>query len=229
MSSADNVIPNKVFIGCPWRVVRPKFLKIVEKHEHSFPLYFVLIGRESDQSAEELLGLIKRNLLSSTAAIFDVTYGNPNVSLEYGIADASDIDKVLYLNVHKGNRTSSEDSSIIADLAGQKRKQYKNEQGLLRLLTDFAKEHSFTKRFENGLRKITKNMKTRHQKKRCRTLALKVFRFLDAKDSVRRSDLVAHLQALAYSSKDIERVLKGLQQTDLIYISAGRYATVHVS
>ena len=80
MTRNKDVVLNRVFIGCPWKIIRPKYLKIVKKLEHKFPIHFVLIGREQNQRAEELLGLIKKNLLSSTVAIFDVTAGNPNVS-----------------------------------------------------------------------------------------------------------------------------------------------------
>ena len=143
MSKTKDVVSNKVFIGCPWKTIRPKYLKIVEKLEHKFPIHFVLIGRESDQRAEELLALIKKNILSSTIAIFDVTSSNANVSLEYGIADASEIDRVIYLNNHQNNRLSSnkdKDTAIIADLAGQKRRQWKNEQSLEKLLHEFSKK-----------------------------------------------------------------------------------------
>lgn len=89
MSSRPKVISNQIFIGYPWRTIRPKYLKIIQKLEKRFPLYLVLVGREVDHSAEELLKVIKQSLLSSSAAIFDVTGGNANVSLEFGIADSS--------------------------------------------------------------------------------------------------------------------------------------------
>src|SRR5579864_5249862 len=106
-----SVIPNKVFIGCPWKTIRPKFEAGVKAMEKKFPIQFVLIGREHDQRAQELLELIKKELLSSTMAIFDATGGNPNVSLEYGIANASSIDCVIYLNVHGHNKSSTKDSA----------------------------------------------------------------------------------------------------------------------
>lgn len=228
MSKSSSVTANKVFIGCPWKTIRPKYVKVVEKLEHTYPIHFVLIGREQDQRAEELLDLIKRKLLSSTMAIFDVTLGNANVSLEYGIADASNIHRVLYLNVHRSNKSSDKDSAIISDLAGQKRKQWKNEQGLRQLLTDFCKNHNFTKRFEINLKRITRNL-TRHRKKSLRTLSIKMIHFLDDKESVRRADLVESLLGLNYPEKDIEFLLKGFREAKLITISVGKYADVTIA
>src|SRR3989344_1642664 len=223
------VIPNRVFIGCPWKIVRGKYLKAVRKLEHTYPLHFVLIGRERDQRAEELLNLIKKNLFSSTMAVFDVTYGNANVSLEYGLADARDMDRVLYLNIHQSNKKKSvQDTDIIADLAGQKRKQYTNEAALQRMLTEFSKDHVFTKRFEGALKKAVRNVKSRHTKRRYRTLAIKILRYFDEKEGVRRADLVAFLQGEGYKTKEIEFLLKAFRKTDLLYISTGGRATVEI-
>ena len=226
--SKDLVIKNRVFIGCPWKTMRQKYLGIVDKLEHKFPIHFILIGREQDQRAEELLQLIKKNLLSSTIAIFDVTGGNPNVSLEYGIADASEIDRVLYLNVHERNKSSSKDTAIIADLAGQKRKQWKTEDGLNQLLTEFCKLHNFTKRFESIFKKVTGSL-TRHRKKSFRTLAIKMVHFLDNKETVRRSDFIEHFRAEGYLEKDIEFLLGKFNEKKLLSVSTGRYSDIIIS
>ena len=229
MTKSSDIIANRVFIGCPWKTIRVKYVEAVRKLEHAYPIHFILIGREKDQRAEELLNLIKRSLRCSTMAIFDVTGGNANVSLEYGFADASDIDRVLYLNTHERNRESRQDTSIIADLAGQRRKQYKNESTLKRFLNEFCKEHTFTKRFETALRKVTRNVKTRHAKKKYRTLSIKVIRFFDEKEKGRRSDLTEHLLAGGYSETEIEFTLKGLHGAGLINISTGRYADIRIN
>jgi hypothetical protein len=227
MSKKKDIVSNRVFIGCPWKTIRPKYLKIVKRLEHSFPIHFVLIGRESDQRAEELLTLIKKNLLSSSMAIFDVTGGNPNVSLEYGIADASDVQRMIYLNVH-GHHKADRDSAIIADLAGQKRKQWKNEQSLTRLLNEFSRTHNYTKRFEAFLSKTTSKL-TRHEKKSRRTLALKAIHFLNDKDQVRRTDIVESLLGEGYNEDETETVLRSLHAEGLIFVASGRYSQVRIS
>ncbi|HWC57882.1 MAG TPA: hypothetical protein VG621_02950 [Candidatus Paceibacterota bacterium] len=223
-------ISNRVFIGCPWKVIREKYVRVVTKLEHSFPIHFVLIGRESDQRAEELLTLIKTSLSSSTVAIFDATGGNANVSLEYGFADASNIDRIIYLNVHENNhKTDRKDTAIIADLAGQRRKQYKNEASLMKLLSEFSRSHTFTHRFEAGFKKIVKNIKSRHLKKKYRTLSIKLFHLFDEKEIVRRGDLFEQLLSFDYSDSEIEFMIKGLKKVRLINVTSGRYADVSIA
>lgn len=228
MSSNINTIPNRVFIGCPWKTIRPKYINLIEGLERTYPIHFVLIGRETDQRAEELLGLIKNSLFSSPTAIFDVTTGNANVSLEYGLADAWGLEKILYLNVHKSNKKLSEDNPIIADLAGQKRRQYKNEASLKKLLVEFSKQNNFTKRFEIALKKVVRNVKTRHTKKKYRNLSMKIIRYFDDKEKARRTSLVDHLLAENYLLREIEFVLGGLRTHGILSISTGGHAMVEI-
>src|SRR3989304_3140743 len=141
------------------------------------PLSFAIVGREENQEAEDLLQLIKDTILSSSFAIFDATYGNPNVSLEYGFAEAHDIQRALYLSTHAAAQ-KSKDPAIIADLAGKKRNHYAQEKGLLELLSKFAAGHPYTLRFERFLRAKYKNA-SKGKKHRARTLALKVVHSLD--------------------------------------------------
>lgn len=232
MSNTDyTVVPNKIFIGCPWKTIRPKYLKIVSSLEHKYPIHFILIGRENDQRAEELFGIIKKSLFSSTFAIFDVTGGNANVSLEYGLADGAKIDRALYLNVHGHNSKSkdSKDSAIIADLAGQRRRQWKNESSLKKLLNEFSKNHNFSKRFESIFKNGTSNISNRHKKKSYRALAIKIIHFLDDKESARRVDLVEQLRGESYDGKDIEFMINLLHRGKLISVSKGRYSDVIIS
>ena len=68
----------------------------------------------------------------------------------------------------------------------------------------------------------------RHQKKRSRTLSLKIIHFFDSKDNVRRADLVENLKADGYDADDVELLLKGLHKTKLLFVSTGRYADVQI-
>ena len=88
-ATPSSVIANQVFVGCPWRNVRPKYEAAIAKLERRFPLHLVIVGRDESQDAEELFAVIQQKLLFSSDAIFDVTGGNPNVSLEFGIAEAA--------------------------------------------------------------------------------------------------------------------------------------------
>ncbi len=224
------VIANQVFIGCPWRTIRPKYDRLIDKLNKKFALSFILVGREQDQNAEDLLTVIKVKLLSSSYAIFDVTGGNANVSLEFGIAETSEIDAALYLNVHAANRKPSEDSAIISDLAGKRRKQWKNEAALKNLLFSFCKNHPYTKRFENTLKVGMKNRK-QGDKRRLRALALKVVHYLDDKEKVRRDNLIQEMQAiqLPYTEAEIESVLSILKDGEVIQVTRGRYSEVLIT
>lgn len=225
--NSKGVIANQVFIGCPWKGIRPKYDRITKDLNKTFPLSFILVGRELDQKADDLLTIIKTKLLSSNSAIFDVTGGNPNVSLEFGIAESNLIECTLYFNVHKSYKSKGVDSAIISDLAGKRRKEYKQEKVLRQLLRAFSKNHTFSTRFEKclkaGLSKYEKG-----DKKRFRSLALKTIHLLDDKSTVRRDDLVHQLEN-DYKNVEIEAILGVLKKNGLIRISTGRYSLVSIS
>jgi hypothetical protein len=162
-----------VFIGLPWKTVRPKYERAIDWLSIRSPLSFVIVGRNDDQDAQNLLEIIKSKLENSSFALFDATGGNANVSLEYGYAEAKNIPRALYLSSHKAAH-KSRDLSIVSDLAGKRRNHYSNEQRLQALLQDFSKKHPYALRFEKtlvlGSRRLDKG-----KKKRLRALALKQF------------------------------------------------------
>ena len=49
------------------------------------------MGRGDSQEAQDLPDVIKERLFSSSLAVFDVTGGDANVSLEFGLAEANEI------------------------------------------------------------------------------------------------------------------------------------------
>jgi len=222
-----DVVPNQVFIGCPWKTIRPKYDRVIAKLKKSFPLAYVIVGRDQDQDAEDLLAVIKSKLLSSSHAIFDATGGNANVSLEYGLAESEDLPRMLYFSTHAASRHIGKDHPIIADLAGKRRMQYAQESRLSALLTTFSKQHNYTIRFERFFRSVFRKA-SKGDKKRARALALKVVHSLDERDSVRREDIVLNLQAdvADYSEREIGRMIKALHRAKLIVASRGRYSNV---
>jgi hypothetical protein len=158
--SKATVVPNQIFIGCPWKTVRPKYDHLILKMRKKYPLSFIIIGREEDQDADDLLAVIKQKLLSSSYAVFDATTGNANVSLEFGLAEASGIDRALYFCTHKaGSRQNTPDSAIIADLAGRRRVQYKQESQLATQLGKLCASHPYTRRFEKFLKQFQSSKK----------------------------------------------------------------------
>lgn len=228
MAKVD-AIPNQVFIGLPWKNVRPKYERAMAWMAIRSPLSFIIVGRDDNQDAEDLLEVIKGRLESSSYAIFDATAGNANVSLEYGYAEAKNIPRALHLSSHKAAHRSK-DASIISDLAGKKRNNYSNEAKLKSLLADFSKKHPYVVRFEKALAKESRNL-TKGAKKRLRSMALKAVHCLDGQSDIRRDDMVERLRADAagYSDAEIERIIRKLHAHRVIYVIKGRYSSVSVA
>lgn len=221
-------IPNQVFVGLPWKNVKRKWENALDWLKIRSPLCFVIVGRDDIQDARDLLDLIKLRVDSSSYAIFDATGGNANVSLEYGYAEARDIKRALYVSGHKASQKPKE-QPIISDLAGKTRQQYKNEAALKRLLRAFSGGHPYTRRFEAFLdREFRKRSKG--EKKRARSLALKVIRSCDGQRSVRREDVVQQMlgDVSRYSRDEVDSMIKDLHKAGLIYSKRGRYSTIEI-
>ncbi len=221
-------IPNQVFIGAPWSVVRPKYERTIAKLKKKFPLSFAIVGRGDGQEAEDLLDVIKRRIDASSFVVFDATGGNANVSLEFGYAEALGLKRALYVSTHKAAKRARKDSPIIADLAGKKHNQYKQEAGLLSLLEELAELHDYTRRFENFLAKSFKSA-TRGQKKSWRAMALKLVHLLDGTPKVRRVDAVQNLQAEGYRADDIDELIKKMRDAGLLHSQQGPHSRVWIT
>jgi hypothetical protein len=222
-------IPNQVFVGMPWKNVRTRYEKLIDRLKVLSPLSFVIVGRGDNQDAEDLLEVIKGKLDESSYAIFDATGGNANVSLEYGYAEAKNIPRGLYMSTHKAAH-KGRDASIISDLAGKMRKHYSNEAALRTLLSHFSDTHAYTKRFNKALAKEFRR-KDKGTKKRLRALALKVIHGLDGQSDGRRDDLVENLRAdqVTYKMGEIDEVIKRLHKHNLILVEPGRYSRVSIA
>jgi hypothetical protein len=224
-----DIVPNQVFLGCPYKTVRAKYERAIDKLKRKFPLSFVIVGRGDGQESEDLLQLIKDRLFSSSHAIFDATAGNANVSLEFGLVEASDMPRTLYLSSHAAAKRASKDSAIISDLAGKRRNQYTQEPKLVALLKEFCKEHNYTKRLETFLYREFRSAR-KGQKKRSRALALKVIHYLDGKPSVRRADLVQSLLAdqSDYGQNEVDAMISHLNKAGLLRSERGRYSALSI-
>jgi hypothetical protein len=225
----EKEIANQVFIGCPWRRERPKYERIIERFSRKYPLSFIIVGRRDDQDAEELLGVIKARLLASSGAIFDATGGNANVSLEYGFAEAADIPRAIYTSSHAAATRNPRDGAIISDLAGKRRNPYKQEKGLAQLLADYAKNHAYSKRFENFMRKDFRHAAP-GKKMRVRALALKVIHQLDGQRTVRREDIVQGLMGdqSHYKRDEVDTMIARLHRAGLVQSLQGPYSKVWI-
>lgn len=220
-------IANQVFVGLPWRNVRPRYEKCIDKLEQKYALHFTIVGRKDAQDAEDLLQAITERIDTSSYGIFDATGGNANVSLEYGYAEAVDLPRALYLSTHKA-ASGGKGGTIISDLGGKRRVEYTNDQSLRTRLDTFCKGHPYTKRFESFLQKRVRTKK-RGEKKRQRTLALKLIHYLDDKAKARRADMVQSVQARGYSERDISDMIAKLHKEGLLKVSRGRFSEVSVA
>lgn len=124
--------PNQIFVGLPWKNVRPKYDQIIHEMEKKYPLYFTIIGRGDGQDAQDLFEIIKQRIASSSYAVFDATGGNANVSLEYGYAEGIEVPRAIFLSARKAAQQHTAGSPIISDLTGKRRVQYKTEKTLSR-------------------------------------------------------------------------------------------------
>jgi hypothetical protein len=223
----NDTISNQVFLGCPWKTVKHKYETLIEEFKKKYPLSFIIVGRSQDQKAANLLEIIKDKLNNSSAAIFDATGGNANVSLEYGIAEANEIPRSIYKSQHKKSASAESDLAIISDLAGKKRNEYKTAAGLKSLLEAYSKTHTYTKKYETFLRASAKRL-SKGAKRRYRALSLKIIHHLDDKDNVRRADIVQNLTSIGYKDTEVEECIKKLHVNRLIYCSEGGYSSVSI-
>jgi hypothetical protein len=227
MAKRSPPVPNKVFVGLPWKTVKPKYERCVDKLKVSSPLYFHVVGRDDSQSAEDLLLRIKDALDSASYAVFDATGGNPNVSLEFGYAEAKEVERALYLSDHKA-ATRSSGSPIISDLAGKRQNRYKTEKGLLILLRSLSAQHPYAKRYEQAMKRICRR-KRGPQAKSLRALALRVIHYLDGAEFKRRKDLVEHMRGEGYREAEINSMISKLRKARLIDSKQGPHSTVVVA
>jgi len=227
-SLKKEVIPNQVFVGCPWKTVRKKYVDLREEIKKKFPPHLIIVGSEVGHSAEDLLNFIKARLETSTAAIFDVSGGNPNVSLEFGFAEGRNIESALYMSTH--GKTGRQTSTIISDLADKRRKEYKNEKSLYRLLSEFCKNHPYTIKFEKAMKVLMRKF-SKGEKKSHRALTLKIIHYFDDKETVRRDDLLHAVTAMNpnYSEKLVDDWLRKLHAQKLIKVTQGRYSDVVIT
>jgi hypothetical protein len=220
-------IPNQVFLGLPWKNVRAKYERAIIQLEKKYPIHFSIVGRDDGHDADDLFEVIKQRIAKSSYAIFDATGGNANVSLEFGYAEGIQLPKAIFLSTHKAAQKNA-GAPIISDLGGKKRSQYKTDSKLQSELRSFCKNHDYTKRFERGLSTIYEPL-PKGQKKRKRSLALKLIHILSGVDEVKRDDVVQRLQAKGYTALEAGEIIRELHSVGLIECKVGRYSSVRVA
>lgn len=144
----------QLFIGCPFRKnIRSNYERLKAEIEGDTPLSLVLADTGELTSTSYLLQRITGLISDSAGCIFDATDGNPNVSLEVGIAHTVPIEYLLCISTRKQRpkverqaelkaKKEGEIKAIISDLQGKDRIEYKTY-GTLRTQVE--------KRFLNSL------------------------------------------------------------------------------
>lgn len=159
--------PEQVFIGCPYRpTFRRTYQRLKRELEAESPLQFVLADTAAITSRDSLLDHITLLIRESSGCVFDASGGNPNVSLEVGIAHAFGADFILTLNTRAasrrrgagpstglrtsgGKRTADSGRPIIADLQGRNRIEYRSYAALKKqMLERFLRRLPYWKRWE---------------------------------------------------------------------------------
>jgi hypothetical protein len=227
MTKSRQFISNQVFVGLPWKTVRPKYERVIDKLSKKYPTYFTIVGRDDGQDAKDLFEVIKARIRSSSYAVFDATGGNANVSLEYGYAEGIEVPRSIFLSDRKASAKHAS-SPIISDLTGMRRVHYRTESQLTSKLDKLCKEHDYTKRFEKALRVALKG-KSQGQKKSGRALALKLVRALNGRQKMRRAELIQHLQAEDYDEVAIDTMLKKLHKAGVLKCTVGKYSDAYVA
>lgn len=219
-----DVIPNRIFLAYQHHIYRPIYEEACASLHRTYPVYFYALGRPQGQPAEALLEKIKTVLLSSTAAVFDASRGNANVSLEYGLAHfVPNLQSYLVIDQHTMPNQVNVGTPIISDLAGstQNRWTMGNRASLVAHLKAIAENHEYTKRFKRYCRdrRLTQGQ--------FRT-PLSVIRLFDERESILRREVLDELSRTK-PIKKVEKLLTDLHRAGLITISPGREWASRVS
>jgi hypothetical protein len=126
---------HQVFVGCPFlTAIRKNYDQLKGDLESDSPLHIVLADTTAISSTDYLLEHITSLIRDSAACIFDATGGNPNVSLEVGIAHALPTEFLLAMytrrprtqqKAERALEAEGERRPIISDLQGRNRIEYK--------------------------------------------------------------------------------------------------------
>ncbi len=211
---------HQVFVGCPFlHAVRKNYDRLKSELEAETPLHIVLADTAAVSSTDYLLEHITNLIRESAACLFDATGGNPNVSLEVGIAHTMPADFLLALYTRKARaqqtfekelRQAGEVKAIISDLQGKNRVEYKTYAVLKeQVLTRFLSRLPYMKRwndFKKGNSSLVKH-------------ALQVFEDLRPSGRSLRTRVIAALDGTGISADDL---LRALVTAKLITVKRGR-------
>lgn len=213
--------PYQVFIGCPFaKEMRGTYDSLKREIESTTPISLVLADTVGISSSNYLLESITNLIRESTSCIFDATGGNPNVSLEVGIAHTMPVDFILTMKTRKirsgvesklsDKSKQKEVKSIISDLQGKNRIEYKEYGSLKKQLEQRYFAHlPYMKRWL-AFAKRNKGMVP---------LALELFEDIRTSGRSQISRLTAITEGSGFSAK---QVLTALKSEKLVIAKEGR-------
>lgn len=216
---------HQVFIGCPFlTAIRKNYDKLKADLEQETPLHVVLADTTAVTSTDYLLEHITDLIRQSAACVFDVTGGNPNVSLEVGVAHALPADFLLALYTRKPQsqrdaeqalQREGEVKPIISDLQGRNRIEYKTYRALKRqLLARYLDRLPYLRRWNEFKRRHSSLVNP----------ALQVFAEIRSSGRTVRPRVVAMLDGTGIDADDL---MRQLSDAKLVTVKRGRAGGVY--
>ncbi len=210
----------QIFIGCPFlTAIRKNYDKLKSEIERETPLHIVLADTTAVSSTDYLLEHITNLIRESAGCIFDVTGGNPNVSLEVGIAHALPAEFLLTFYTRKPRaqrytekllEREGESRPIISDLQGRNRIEYKTYPALKRQVSSrYLTNLPYMRRWNDFRRRHSSYVQ----------YALQLFHEIRASGRTLRPRVVAILDGTGI---DPNNFLKALSDAKLVTVKRGR-------
>ena len=204
----------QVFIGCPFtKDIRRPYDRLKKEVETETPLAIVLADTIGVSSSDYLLEHITGVIRDSAGCIFDATGGNPNVSLEVGIAHTVPVDFILALKTRKPRLVPeglTEVRSIISDLQGKNRIEYKSYDSL---------KEQLMKRYLCNFPYMNRWLQFQRENSSMAPYVLKLFTDLRSSGRSTSARLTAILEGTGFKVGD---VTKALVKAKLIHVKEGR-------
>jgi hypothetical protein len=210
--------PYQVFIGCPFaKEIRSSYDHLKRDIESETPLSLVLADTVGITSSDYLLEHITELIRDSAGCIFDTTGANPNVSLEVGIAHTIPVDFILAIKTRKprtprvdADTKTKEIRSIISDLQGKNRIEYKAYDALKRQLESrYLSRLPYMKRWKSF----------KGENKEMAPYALQLFTDLRSSGRSTRARVTASVEGSGFTATN---VLDALTSHKLVSVKRGR-------
>lgn len=214
-------LPQQIFIGCPFsKDIRNNYDKLKKHIESITPLSLVLADTVGVSSSDYLLTHITDLIRDSSACIFDATGSNPNVALEIGIAHTVPVNFIITLKTRKTPRRSTtaeeksakEARSIISDLQGKNRIEYKQYDSL---------QNQLIERFINNLPYMKRWREFERKNKKLAPLLLPIFQDIRGSGRTTKSRLDQQLYGTGFGPYNALNALRAAKLVRVLQGSKG--------